>query len=117
IEMRLAMVGERVEGALDGGLVTDSGGRSERREPRRTLAIVGEQSMHISASNLAALRYCAVELSVGEAHKRPCAIGASRFADVHFITAERRAIRKAPALDLRQRLFAGQNGRDIQQLQ
>src|ERR1700722_5419857 len=115
--MRLAVISERVERALDRGLEVYFGRRSEHREPRRTLAIVGEQPMHISAGDLAVLRDRAVELSVGEAHERPCAIGASRLPNVHFITAERCAIGEARALDLRQRLFAGQNGRDIQQLQ
>jgi hypothetical protein len=51
IEMRLAMVGERVERPLDRGLVADSGRRSKRREPRRALAVVGEQPMHIGSGD------------------------------------------------------------------
>src|ERR1700722_5689844 len=104
--MRLAMVGERVERALDRGLVAESGRRSERREPRRALAIVGEQPMYVGAGDLAALRHRAVEPSVGEAKERPRAVRTSRLAEMHLVTSKRRAIREARAFDLAQRLLA-----------
>jgi hypothetical protein len=74
IEMRLAMVGEGVECSLDSRLVADFSRRSERREPRRALAIVGEQPMHIGAGDLAALRHGAVKLAASEAKERPRAV-------------------------------------------
>ncbi len=92
IEMRLAMVGERVERPLDRGLEADSARRSKQREPGRALAIVGEQSMHIGPGDLAALRHCAVEPPVGEAKERPRAVRTARLADMHLVALERRAI-------------------------
>ena len=83
------MVRERVERKLDRGLVVDPGGRSERREPRRALAIVGEQPMHVGAGDLAALRHCAVKLAVREAKKRPRTIWTFRLADMHLVAPER----------------------------
>src|SRR5271169_4378577 len=111
------MVGEPVERALDRGLVADTGRRSERREPRRALAIVGEQPMHIGAGDLAALRDCAVKLAIREAQKRPRAVWTSRLADMHLVTSERRAIRQTRAFDLAQRLRASQHRGDIKQLE
>ena len=100
IEMRLAMVGEGVERSLDSRLVADFSRRSERREPRRALAIVGEQPMHIGAGDLAAWGHCAVGLAVREAKERPGTVWARCFADMHLIAPKRRAIREAGAFDL-----------------
>src|SRR5580704_13440727 len=115
--MRLAMVLKRVERALDGRLVVEAARRSERRQPRRPLAIVGEQPMHIGAGDLAALRHRAVKLAISEAKERPLAVRTARPADMHLVAPKRRAVREARAFDLRQRLFAGQHSGDVKQLE
>ncbi len=94
------MIGERVERALDRGLVADAARRSEQSKPCGALAIVGEQPMHVGAGNLTAFRHRAVKLAIGEAKERTCAVRAGRLADMHLVAAKRRAIREARAFDL-----------------
>src|SRR5579872_5770947 len=102
--MRLAMIGDRIERVLDRSLVVELGCRAKHREPRRALAVVGEQPMDIGARDATIWRDRAVEPSVGEAKERPRAVRPICLADVHFITLKRRAIDEARAFDLGERL-------------
>ena len=88
---------------------------AERTEPRRALAVVGEQAVHIGAGDEAILGRRAVDPPVGEAQQRPGAIFACGPSDMHLIAAKRRAVGDALALDLAQGLLAGQHRLDLEQ--
>ena len=113
--MRLALVGKLIERALDRCFVGDLRSRAKRAEPRRALAIVGEQAMHVSAGDEAVLRGRPVDAPIGEAQKRPGAIRAPCLADMHLVAAKGRAVGDALALDLTKGLFASQHGLDVEQ--
>ena len=115
--MRGEMRRERVERALDRGVVGDAGrAGGEARKPGRALPVVGEQAVDIGADHAAVGRDRALGRSVGEPRKRPRAVRPFGHAHMHLVAGKRhavggRAAHRFEALFGRQTSFRRRSGR------